>query len=545
MQKKLLLIFIFSFHFSFAQDPLVKQWDYRFGGADEDFLNSFQQTADGGYVLAGFSQSPISGDKSKNTRGLWDYWMVKIDSIGTKKWDKDLGGTEDDRLYAMQQTTDGGYILAGSSNSGISGDKSEANWDSVNFSHDFWIVKTDTIGNRIWDKDFGGTADDNLVSIQQTTDGGYILGGSSNSRIGGDKTQPNWDTINYTSDFWIVKLNSSGNKQWDKDFGTTGDDQLTSVRQTSDGGYILAGQTSSGISGDKTQPSNGQIDYWIIKVDSLGNKLWDSDFGGSENDILYAIKVTADGGCVLAGVSSSGISGNKTQPNWDATNTTYDYWIVKVNSTGIMQWDKDFGGTLSEPRLGSISQTLDGGYLATGISYSSISGNKTESNLGIEQIWVVKTDSLGTIAWDKTVFTIAEEEFGYAIQSSDGCYITANGTPADVGGDKTQSSRGFHDYWIAKFCDSTLTINIPEYSFATQQLTLFPNPTSGKFILKKDELKIENIAVYNMFGKQIDSWQYLIGKKEATIDVGNLPAGVYILQVRDGKKLWIGKVVKE
>ncbi|MEO8088624.1 MAG: T9SS C-terminal target domain-containing protein, partial [Bacteroidota bacterium] len=228
MKKLFVLIFTFIFYYAPAQNPLIKQWDYRFGGTDQDFLNNFQQTSDGGFILAGFSQSPVSGDKSKNTRGIWDYWLVKIDALGLKQWDKDLGGTEDDRLYSMQQTTDGGYILGGSSNSGLNGDKTEANWDSINFTHDFWIIKTDTNGNRIWDKDIGGLSDDNLVSIQQTSDGGFIVGGSSNSGIGGHKTHANWDSLNYTSDFWILKLNSSGQIVWDKRYGTTTDDQLIS-----------------------------------------------------------------------------------------------------------------------------------------------------------------------------------------------------------------------------------------------------------------------------------------------------------------------------
>src|SRR5204863_32675 len=147
------------------------------------------------------------------------------------------------------------------------------NWGNI----DYWIVKTDSIGNKQWDKDFGGTNNDELFSIQQTADGGYILGGCSVSGISGDKTQVNWGDI----DYWIVKTDSLGNKQWDKDFGGTSDDFLYSMQQTADGGYILGGISSSGISGDKTQVTWGNSDYWIVKTDSLGNKQWDKDFGGT------------------------------------------------------------------------------------------------------------------------------------------------------------------------------------------------------------------------------------------------------------------------
>jgi hypothetical protein len=225
-----------------------------------------------------------------------------------KQWDKRFGGTNDDKLLSFQQTTDGGYILGGYSFSGISGDKTQNLWGNV----DYWIVKTDSLGNKEWDKDFGGTDDDVLFSIQQTVEGGYILGGVSKSNISGDKTQNSYG--NY--DYWIVKTDSLGNKQWDKDFGGTDDDELNSIRQTTDGGYILVGYSLSDSSGDKTQDLWGGWDYWIVKTDSLGNKQWEKDFGGTDFDFLISIQQTADGGYILAGYSFSGISGNKTQNSW-------------------------------------------------------------------------------------------------------------------------------------------------------------------------------------------------------------------------------------
>jgi hypothetical protein len=169
----------------FAQTPPPKQWDKRFGGTDWDELWSIQQTTDGGYILGGYSNSGIGDDKTEDSRGIDDYWVVKTDATGNKQWDKRFGGTDYDELLSIQQTKDGGYILGGQSSSGIGGDKTE---DSRG-GEDYWIVKTDADGNKQWDKRFGGTDDDRLYSIQQTKDGGYILGGESISGIGGDKTE--------------------------------------------------------------------------------------------------------------------------------------------------------------------------------------------------------------------------------------------------------------------------------------------------------------------------------------------------------------------
>jgi hypothetical protein len=467
--KRFSLFIFFTFasciiHCAFSQNPLVKMWDKRFGGTDQEELTCIQQTVDGGYILGGYSYSNIGGDKTQDnwdlTGNTFDYWIIKIDSLGNKQWDKRFGGTSDDYLVSLQQTADNGYILAGISLSGISGDKTQATWGN---SIDYWIIKTDSLGSKQWDKDFGGTDYEMLFSVKQTADGGYIFGGPSFSGIGGDKTQANWGNL---YDYWVVKTDSLGNKQWDKDYGGTGDDVLTALQQTTDKGFIFAGSTNSGISGNKTQLCWGSYDYWIVKTDSLGNIEWDQDLGGTDEDDLYSLRQTSDKGFLLGGLSYSGIGGDKTQANFDASGNTYDYWILKTDSLGTKQWDKDYGGTMHEDEFGNVSQSLDGGYLIAGTSYSPISGNKTEANLGLEQSWVVKTDLSGNIVWDKTVFTSAHDETGLAIQTRDGCYVMANNTDGGIAGYKTQQSWGNNDYWIVKFCDTT---QIP--------VTIFTAPT--------------------------------------------------------------------
>ncbi len=303
----------------------------------------------------------------------------------------------------------------------------------------------------MWDKRFGGNSGDSLFCFQQTFDGGYILGGSSTSGISGDKTQATWGG----TDYWIVKIDSLGNKQWDKNFGGTNHDQLYSLVQTNEGGYILGGFSNSGIGGDKTQSVWGSYDYWIVKIDSLGNKQWDKDFGGTDIDWFHSIEETKDRGFILGGWSSSGINGDKTQLCWGL----YDYWIVKIDSLGNKKWDKDFGGTDYDEVIGNVSQVSDDGYIVMGTSYSDISGDKTQNNLGTEQSWVIKIDSFGNKQWDKTLLTnsIADDEIGLAIQAKDGCFVMANFTDGGIGGDKTEPAwNGSYDFWIIKFCDSTI-----------------------------------------------------------------------------------------
>ncbi|MBK9638708.1 MAG: hypothetical protein IPO63_13185 [Bacteroidetes bacterium] len=179
---------------------------------------------------------------------------------------------------------------------------------------------------------------DVLYSIQQTTDGGYILGGYSDSDVSGDKSE----NCNGDHDYWIVKVDSLGDIQWQNTIGGSLSDNLYSIQQTSDGGYILGGCSKSNISRDKTENCNGFDDYWIVKVDSLGVIQWENTIGGSIIDYLYSIQQTTDGGYILGGYSGSNVSGDKTENCIGG----YDYWIVKVDSQGVIQWQKTIGGDL-------------------------------------------------------------------------------------------------------------------------------------------------------------------------------------------------------
>jgi hypothetical protein len=548
--KNLLLLFLFSFfifHSAFSQNPLVKQWDKRFGGTGDDQLYWLQQTTDGGYILGGYSDSDSSGDKTQFSRGGNDYWIIKIDSLGVKQWDKRYGGSAGDLLTSLQQTNDGGYIVGGSSNSDSSGDISQ----SSKGQYDYWIIKADGYGNKQWDKRYGGTGKDYLYSLDQTTDGGYILGGYSYSDSSGDKTQDAWGY----ADYWIVKIDSIGNKQWDKRYGGTWEDWLRVVKQTTDGGYILEGYSVSDSSGDKTQNSwaSGAWDYWIVKVDSLGNKQWDKQFGGTSRDLCTSMSLTSDGGYILVGYSDSDSSGDKTQPNWDSTGNTTDYWIVKIDSLGNKQWDKDYGGTMFEFGFGNISQTSDGGFIISSDSYSSISGDKTENNLGQEQTWIIKTDSLGIKQWDKTVFALSNphEEAGLVIQTNDGCYAVANYTRAGIGGYKTQPNWdtlapfNTSDYWIIKFCDSTLTTSIPIINKQSTSFNIFPNPAQDEFTISGLPFPVQ-IKMVDVFGREVFSQTIITSNPKPDsyrVQTSNFSNGVYLIKAYTGKGVFQQKLI--
>ena len=274
-----------------AQAPLLKQWDKRLGGTEPDLVTAILQTPDGGYLSGGYSFSDISGDKTQDnwSSTYADFWITKTDSLGQKVWDRRYGGIETEALYNMCATSDGNYMLIGSSNSGISGDKTQPAWGG---SSDYWIVKIDSAGNKLWDKRYGGTDDDYISDIIEMPDGGFILGGLSYSGAGGDKTQASWGQ----GDYWVVRINSTGIVMWDKRFGGTGFETFGAMISPGNAAILLGGTSDSGISGDKTENSRGFDDYWIVKTDTLGNKIWDKRFGGNQSDELMSMVATPDGG---------------------------------------------------------------------------------------------------------------------------------------------------------------------------------------------------------------------------------------------------------
>ncbi|MFT5765479.1 MAG: hypothetical protein ACI8X3_002916, partial [Saprospiraceae bacterium] len=311
-------------------------WDERIGGNETEIIQEVQPTSDGGYILGGWSFSGINGDKTEANNGpVWtsDIWVVKTDATGTVLWDRSLGGDNNEQLYHIQEISDGGFIIGGWSASGISGTKTEANqggWD-------FYAIKLDASGNTVWDKTFGGSAYDMMLDIDESSDGSIYMGGWSASGISGDKSEPLVAVI----DYWVIKTDANGNKIWDKTYGGNGNDQIQSLEVLSDSTLIFAGFSTSGVFGDKTAPNEGLEDMWIIKADSSGAIIWQKNYGGTLKDVCADIHQTPDGILLFGGYSRSPISGNKT----DGTVGNHDYWIIKADSNGDKIWDEAYGGS--------------------------------------------------------------------------------------------------------------------------------------------------------------------------------------------------------
>ena len=548
MKKKLLTLAILLVLTNqlVAQAPVwVPQWNMKAGGTGEDIIGTFLITPDSGFVMCGTSFSGISGDKTQSNHDVSlatsDFWIVKTDSQGTILWEQRYGGTLTEILSESIITADGGLLAGGQAFSAISGDKSVPNWDTTLQSNDYWVIKTDNSGVKEWDQRYGGTSYELFGSLQQTADGGYILTGSSFSTADGDKTEPSrggWD-------YWVVRTDATGNLIWDKRFGGTGDDFSNSVVLTADGNFLVGGYSSSDVNGDKSEPGRGATDFWIVKIDAAGTKLWDKTFGGNYNDWLYALTPTSDGGFILGGQSYSENTGDKTEPNHEPAPGGSDRWIVKIDSAGTIQWDRTIGGDEAED-VARIIQTTDGGYLVSGESYSDATGDKTENNLGPEQTWIVKLDPSGVVEWDKTLFTYGHDELGSALPWGEKCFVAVNFTKADTGGYKTIDSWGYADYWMIKMCDES-TVSTPEIPGTAVNWQCLPTPVHDELILvSNSSFSDVTVEMYDVSGKLLSEMKLLSGATGTTIrmNVSELSGGIYFCKIIDGKKVYNIRVVK-
>ena len=418
-----------------AQAPAI-EWQKSLGGSGDDYPKAMQQTNDGGYIVAGSSNS-IDGDVTGNHGGL-DCWIVKLNSTGNIEWQKCLGGSSFDLANAIQQTADGGYIVAGKS---VSKDGDAIGRTE---SGDFWIVKLNSTGNIEWQKGFGGSGFETANTIQQTTNGGYIVAGLSTSNDG-DVTGNHGGR----ADAWVVKLNSTGNIEWQKCLGGSSYDYASAIQQTKDDGYIVAGYSDSN-DGDVTGNHGGNGDCWVVKLNSTGNIEWQKSLGGSLSDEAYAVKETKDGGYIVAGYSSS--SDGDVTGGYGA----YDYWVVKLNSAGNIEWQKGLRSGLDNFAY-SIQQTTDDGYIVSG--YSSHSDDDVTGFHFSDDYYIVKLNSTGNIEWQKRLGGSGEDRpFATIQQTTDGGYIVA-GYSLSVDGDVT-GNHGRADYWVVKLGASALPLNL-------------------------------------------------------------------------------------
>ena len=429
-----------------AEAQLIKHLDRTFGGSGDESITGdgviLVPTADGGCLTGAASPSGADGDKSEPSNGGHDYWVIKTDASGNKQWDRTFGGSGADYLHGAVQTSDGGYLLVGESFSDVGGDKSEPSRGSG----DFWVIRLDPSGNKLWDRTLGGPGWDWGRNVVATGDGGYLVLGHGGAGVGGEKSLPSHG--GYAGwDYWVVKIDADGNKLWDQVFGGSGVDVSYGGIQLSNGTFIIGGYSESDSSGNKTTSNRGSHDYWVVAMDSDGNKLWEQAYGGNGPDNSHGMVATLDGGFAIVGASASGASGEKSEPSLGG----YDLWLVKADADGNKQWDRTVGTLVNEDRYReSVVQTADGGFLIGTDSPGGIGGDRTERSRGASDYWLVRLDDKGKKLWDKALGGSKSEQLHHIARALDGGYFLAGLSASNVSFEKSEPSRGGRDLWLVK-----------------------------------------------------------------------------------------------
>jgi hypothetical protein len=527
----LLLSFVVYFLYSSLCTAQI-QFQRTVGGINVEIAKSIIRTTDGGYAVAGYTGSFGAG--------LYDAYIVKLDGNGTLQWTRTVGGANFEIAYSIIQTTDGGYAVAGETNTFGAG------------GYDFYIVKLDGSGTLQWSKTIGGTNNDNARSIIQTTDGGYAVAGSTNSYGAG------------LYDMYIVKLSSSGALQWNKTIGGANNDYGNSIIQSTDGGYAVAGETNSF--------GAGGYDFFIVKLDGSGTLQWSKTIGGANDDQVYSIIQSTDGGYAVAGTTGSFGAG------------VYDMYIVKLSSIGALQWSRTVGGTSNE-FANSIVQTTDGGYAVAG---------ETGSFGGGVNFYILKLNTSGTLQWSRSVGGANNESASSMIQTTDGGFAAAGYTLSFGAGNDdfyivkfdasantcgnssspspTSNSGGILGSPISTTTSPTPTVTSPSSLTSTggtvtsictfvgiqpisneipgsyELFQNYPNPfnptTKIKFDLPKSNLTLSEakglnikLIIYDILGKEVAilvNQQLKLGTYEVEWDASNYPSGVYYYKFSSG-----------
>jgi hypothetical protein len=566
--KPLSIVFLLSYSFNniYSQDIL---WEKSYGGKHADFLFDVIPTPDYGFILAGSSLSKKTGNKTEDNRGDLDYWVWKMDEKGELDWQKSMGGSGQDMLQHVLLTNDGGFLLAGYSESVQGLDKKDASRGES----DFWIIKLNAKGGEEWQKTYGGLGQDELKAIVRTKDGGFVLGGSSSSERSIEKVSENYGGM----DYWVIKIDSKGKLVWQNTFGGIYNDDLRSVLATQDGGYLLGGSSNSPsssnssiggeLTGNKTEKNNGQFDYWIVKIDEKGQLQWQKTFGGTGDDELVAMCETNDGHYILGGNSNSESDGDKRSSNDSGT----DFWILKIaQDTQEILWQETYNiaktdiltslvenddktillggyaqGESPQAPKGGMKKSPSTALRVTKKNLKQAQGKEPKMKHGTDDYVAIKIDEKGEELWRKNVGSDGQDILVKAIETRDGGYLMA-GTSKTIltadGGVKAtgnkSSGKGSNDFWVVKLKDK----NKPKE--AKKPVEAIPNPaTDYTNIIVGYDFKKGTATVVDLAGHILQ--QFEITERTVPIDLQGYPEGVYIVNIKTEVQSSGVKVIKQ
>jgi predicted secreted protein len=448
-------------------------WSHTYGGNFDDRAYAITPTDDDGFLLAGYAASYGSGG--------FDVWLVKVNAQGDSLWSHSYGGGYEDAAYCLTPSGDGGFLIAGGTHSFGAGNE------------DMWLIKVNAQGDSLWSRTYGGYFDERAYSIIPSGDGGFLLAGSTTTFGSGN------------FDMWLVKVNAQGDSLWSRTFGGGFIDIAHAIISSGDGGFLMAGMTSSF--------GAGNYDFWLMKVDDQGDSLWSRTYGGSFNDYGYSISSAGDGGFLLLGYTMSFGAGYQ------------DVWLVKVSAQGDSLWSHTYGGAFDETAF-SLIPTRDNAFM--------LGGWTTSFGAGGYDMWLVKVNSQGDSLWSHTYGGSFWEYSFSLLACSDGGILSVGGTDS--------FGSGSYDMWLMKLEGSGTAVE-PSSQIQPSSFALYPchpNPFNPYTVAsyKLPAASQVTLKVYDTAGRLVatlvDRWMQ-VGEHQTTFDGAHLSSGVYLAKLQAGE----------
>lgn len=465
------------------------EWQRALGGSSWDVMKAVQQTFDGGYIVAGEAKS-TDGDVSMG-HGVHDLWVVKLSVSGNIEWEKTYGGSAFETANAILLLDDGGYLIGGV--------RSSTDGDLISQPGDggCWLLKISALGDLEWQKTYGGSGTEAIQTLIQTNDGGYAFTGRSASNDG-DASENHG-----LSDFWVVKLDHTGIVEWQKSIGGSSEDWPSFIGQLADNGYVVAG---SSISSDGDISMNhGKWDGWVVKLSSSGTLEWEKTFGGSQNDLIYEGSINQEGDVLLVGNTDS------NDGDIYFNHGSVDAWIIKLKGDGELDWSETYGNSGTDNgRL--IQNTSDGSIIMGGITHGNL--------------LLMKLSETGAIIWEKNFGCAGSETPFSMVHTNDLGYIMASSISSD-GGDVTGYHGGDSDGWVVKLSADLVGANNISNFQDTGKLQISPNPGNDVVHLTLNTLETPlTIRIFDPLGRPIIQKDM---EHESDLNVLALPNGLYTL----------------
>jgi hypothetical protein len=495
-----------------AQNPTLV-WAKTYGGSKQDYARSIAVTKDNKYLVAGQTWS-FDGDIDSTHRGLLsDVWLLKLDENGNILWKKNYGGNSGESMDAITPTLDNGFIMVGSTSS-TNGDVTENKGGS-----DCWVIKIDSVGTIQWQKTFGGSKSESLLSVFQTQNGDYIMGGCSNSN---DK---DFAENSGLYDMWVLKLNSSGSIVWKKRLGGTKDDFVSQLTNIDDKTFALAGRTYS-EDGDML----GALGDYSVKMDSSGKVIWKKSFGyyneGAGLKEFHALTMSQKN-IVSVGMKIVDRPSPTLPYSWD-------FLITKSDTSGNRLWSKYFGGTDTESAM-SVQSDSNGDLFITGIALSN--DLVVVGNHGFIDFWVIRIDSSGNLKNANCYGGLLEDQAYASMIDKQGSLIIVGFSASNEG--TFSRNKGSFDMAIIKLKYNLTSTEEPGNE---SDISVFPNPVDDELILKVPPNIVPPFRLYDIAGKLM--YQSKEGEKVMTIDMHNFPKGFYMLTYHLANKYHSKKICK-